>query len=431
MGETGLLLAGILFVLGNAFFVAAEYGILGSRRGRVETMAKRGNRSAKVLLSSLDDVRTYVAGAQLAITMFGIGIGMVTEPVVGKYIERWIGGVVGKGVSVGISLVTVALFLTVVGELVPKYLAISSKERIALVLIQPLRLFVTLLGPLVWVVQKAGSGILRLLGVRVDRVDSAITREDLMLMVRSGSDDGVLAEEHAMVVAKALRFDRLDAADIMVHRLDIKWIDIKTPRHELMRKLGKIPHSRIPVCRGNIDDVIGILYIQDVVKHWGTMEFDIGQTLKPVEMIPENLTLNRIIERMRESKSQILIVMDEYGGTSGLITLEDVVEEVFGDLDDKLEGERPNIDRSSAHRISCRAEVRYDELLTFLNSDPVEGEVPTDTLATILVDKLQRVPKLGDSVELPIGTLIVENMARRRITRVTVHLAEKHDAPIV
>jgi len=311
----------------------------------------------------------------------------------------------------------------VFGELVPKYLSLQAADRIALLTIRPLRLFVTVLKPLVWLVQTSGALVLRPFGIDVNReATDAVPKEELLMLVRSGGAEGVLDKTHAEMVTRALRLDVLEANDIMIHRLDIKWIDASLDRPALLQRLKDIPFNRIPVCRGDIDDMIGIVYIHDVVRSLDDPDFQLERLVRPLVAIPENLSMEKIVETMRHEKTQMLIVMDEYGGTSGLVTLEDVVEEVFGELEDRLESERPQIETYPAGRVSARADLRYDELVSRL-SLPVDPGDNTDTLATIMVNALERVPRPGDSVETELGTMRVENMARRRITRVSLQLS--------
>jgi CBS domain containing-hemolysin-like protein len=188
-----------------------------------------------------------------------------------------------------------------------------------------------------------------------------------------------------------------------------------------MRAVAAIPNTRVPVCRGDVDDVAGILYLHDFVRHWEDKDFDLEKILRPVVAVPENLTLDKIVERMQESRCQILIVADEYGGTAGLITLEDVVEEVFGELEDRIETERPTIELHPGGRVSARAEVRFDELVSRLGLD-LPDDPSTDTLAQIFADRLERVPRMGDTIDTHLGVMRIENMARRRITRVSLQL---------
>ena len=427
--ELVLLLASLALILGNGFFVAAEYSLVSARRSSIEAQAKKGNSTAKVLLEAMGDIAPYVAGVQIAITMLGMGIGLVAEPFVSKMIERWAQAAYGRelpgwaaqAMSV-FALLLITYFSVVVGELIPKYLSLQRADRIALLTVRPLRLFVTVLKPLVWLVQRSGAAILKPFGIDVSHsADDVIPKEELLMLVRSGGAAGTLEKTHAELVSRALRFDVLTARDIMIHRIDIKWIDASLDKMALLKRLKDIPYNRIPLCRGDIDDVAGIVYVHDVVRTLDSPLFDLEKLARPVVAIPETLPMDKIVETIRREKSQMLLVMDEYGGTSGLVTLEDVVEEVFGDLEDRLESERPAIEPLSHDRYSVRADLRYDELVSGLQLviDPSDN---TDTLATILVESLGRVPRTGDSVETDLGVMRVENMARRRITRVSVRL---------
>lgn len=413
-------LIGLLLVACNAFFVAAEYSLIGARRSRIQALAKRGNSAARAVLAALDDVPNYIAGVQIAITMCGIGLGAVAEPAITHWLAGAVGGWMGRPASFAISFIFATLVLVVVGELVPKYVTLNHADRTALLLIRPLRFAVMVLRPLSWIVQRSGALILVPFGIKMEREEAdGISRDELALLVASGKTSGALEKVHAQLLTNALKLDVLVARDIMVHRLDIQWLPVELPRDEVLAGLARIPHSRIPVCRYDLDDVVGFVFVHDVIRHMHEPDFTLERVVRPLIGVPENLSLNRLIETMRSERTQILIVMDEYGGTSGMVTLEDVVEEVFGELQDQLESERPPIEWMPAGRVSARAEVRYDELASFLGIEP--GEVlNTETLATILVNALGRVPKLGDSVETPLGLLRVENMARRRITRVSL-----------
>lgn len=407
----------------SAFFVGAEYALVSTRRNRVESLAQKGSRSAVALLKVLDAMPRYVAGMQIGITLCGLALGSVVEPIIGHRIEQLLGTTVPLWASAGISLLLVTLVVVTISEIVPKYIALKMNERLALVLTQPLIIILFVLTPLSAVAQWLATGLLRIFGFKTDKLLSeSISREELSLLMRASSEEGLLEETHANMVTRALRFDKLDSADIMVHRVDIKWIDVQTPPEQILDIIRSIPHSRVPVCSGDVDDVIGILYVNDFLRQYGKGPLDLHTMVRPAEIVPENLTLNRVIQRMREARTQILIVADEYGGTSGMITLEDVIEEVFGELEDALEGDRPAIERVSDVRLSARADVRYDELIAFL--DKGHDDAFTGTLAQLLVSGLDRMPKLGDSVDFELGKLTVENMARRRITRVRIRLSD-------
>ncbi|MCU0316490.1 MAG: hemolysin family protein [Fimbriimonadaceae bacterium] len=425
MSDPVFLVVSIVLFAGSAFFVAAEYALVSVRKTKVESEAKRGDSTSKRILGAINDQSRYVAGIQIAITFTGIAVGAVLEPGVSERLRRVL-PTAPEGVVVLCSIVLISYPLVVLGELVPKYLALQFNQAMMKVFIRPLQALVWILSPLVWLFQKSGFAILRLLRIDPEGAEAGVSREELAVLVRESHSGGDMEEEHSDMVNKALRLDQLDARDVMAHRLDIKWIDVNLSIEEVKKRLGEISHSRIPICNGDIDEVLGVLYLQDIVKHIENPLLDLKGLIRPVEFVPESLSLDRVVQRMRESKTQILIVRDEYGGTQGLLTLEDVVEEVFGDLEDTLESERPPIERASSVRLSARADVRYDEVLEFLDVEPSPTTpYTTETLAEILIDELKRTPIIGDAVELEFGKIRVEQITQRRPVRFGVYLRRK------
>lgn len=410
----------ILLVLGNFFFVAAEYALIGTRRAKIEQRARRGERRAKAVLNALDNLSPFVAATQVAITMLGIALGSITEPFITSELQRVFGENVNRGVSFALSYFLITYVLVVVGELFPKYLTIKNPEGFALFTAIPLTWLTLALKPLVWLVQTSASGLARIIGVDTSQVDrGGVQKEELMVLIRAGQSD--MEDLHAGFVERALRLDELTAREIMIHRLDIKFLDVDTPIDQLLGRLSKLPHTRLPVCRGDIDELVGVVYLHDIVKYYDDPGFSLEKITRPPVIVPENLTLDKAVNMMREERTQILMVVDEYGGTAGLITLEDVVEEIFGELEDKLESERPLVETFPSGRVSARGELRFDELLRHLDID-LNEEPETDTLGQMFQDRLGRVPKIGDQIDTLIGKMRVENMARRRVTRVSLKL---------
>jgi CBS domain containing-hemolysin-like protein len=422
------LLASLLLILASGFFVAAEYALIGARKSRLDALARKGSKNARALSKALDNVSPYIAGTQIGITLLSIAIGTFTEPFVLDLLSPIFKGI-SPTVAHAISLLLVTFSLVVIGELTPKYVTLKFSEKVGLVTFRPLRAIVFVLGPLIWLAQNTAGLILKPFGIDASANNAeALPKEELLMLVQTGGAEGTLDKTHAEMVTRALRLDVLAARDIMIHRLDIKWLDAAWDRDTLRSRLKEIPFTRLPLCRGDIDEMIGIVYLHDIVKHWEDEGFTLEAIVRPLVAIPENLPMERIVQTMRDEKIQMLVVMDEYGGTSGLVTLEDVVEEVFGELEDRLESERPVVEVHPGGRVSARADVRFDELVARLKL-PIDPEDNTDTLAQILVDALDRVPKPGDSAQTELGLMRVENMARRRITRVSLQLAPELLAP--
>lgn len=432
--ELGIFVTTGALLLISAFFVSAEYALVSVRKSSIDLLAKKGNRAAKALSAALQDLAPFVAGSQIAITMLGIALGLACEPQLTEILKSWftasLGAAttarIGQGTTI-LSLILLTYFTVVFGELVPKYIGLRRAEQVALLTIQPLKLFIRLMKPLVWVVQSSGTAVTRLFGVKpTEGEDEGVSKDELLMMVRSGGDSGVFEKGQAVLISRALRLDVLTARDIMIHRLDVKWLDAGMSKDAVLAALPTMPFNRIPVCGGDIDDLVGVVYLHDIVKHLTHADFVLRDFARPAVVVPENLTLEKIVETMRREKTQMLFVTDEYGGTSGMLTLEDVVEEIFGELEDSLESERPPIRVMSGGRVSVKADLRYDELIDRLG---LQVETPsTDTLATLVVDQLDRIPTTGDSIDTEIGLMRVENMARRRITRISLQLKPEQAA---
>jgi putative hemolysin len=417
---TGSLLISILLFAANALFVAAEYALVSARRVRIKSLADKGNRAAAAVLRCLDDKNQYVAGIQIGITFFSIGIGAVSEPALSQAL--------GAALKVHptllslISIVIVSYPLVVLAELVPKYLTIRQPERVALFVVYVLIGWSALVRPLIWLFDSSGNLVLRAFGINPKEAEKeAVSRDEISLLLQAGESEGQFDEQHADVILRALRLDKLKAGSVMVHRLDMECLRLDLEGQALWAALSQVRHSRLPVYGEDLDDIKGVVYLQDLVRGINRPSLSLKDVLKPAEFIPENLSLDRSLSIMRQRHSQILIVQDEHGGTSGMITLEDIVEEVLGDLEDRVEAERPAIERVTPTRIRLTPYVRWDELLEFLDV-PITEDVSTMTVAQLVHQKLQKVPNQGDSVDTDLGKLVVDQTTRRRLIQLSLYL---------
>lgn len=404
----------------NAFFVASEYALVGARRSRIAGLASKGNRAANWAVLALDRMPAYIAGIQLAITMAGIGLGAIGESFLAQKLTPFFDGVGLHVIATAIAFLSVTFALVVLGELVPKYLIIRDADRALLILIFPLKVTLVILRPLTFLLEFAGFLVLRPFGIDIRKHRREfIAREEYAALVRESQSAGEFAETHARMVTKALRLADLQADDVMIPRVDVSWIDVNSNMDQAADAICKQPHTRLLAVEGvDLDEVVGILYIQDAMKFVTGKAASLRSVVRPAVFIPPNVSLERIIDIMREKATQMIVVRDEHGGTSGILTLEDIVEEVFGELDDQIERAQPRIEQRSDGRIVMRGDVRTDELADFLGTE--DNPLERETISTIIVDALERTPKLGDSIETPLGTLRVDNMTRSRITRVSL-----------
>lgn len=423
-----LLFAGL--ILANAFFVASEYALIASRPARLEASAKKGSSSAKAVLRALQDLPHYIAGIQVGITMASIALGWVAEMTLASAIKPFFAW--GHHLIASLVAFFFATFLLVVlGELTPKYITIRDAESAARWLIFPLNACLVCLKPLTTTLEGAGYWLLRAIGIDITKAGRdalspkakgeafMLLKEEVTALVRQSLHAGVFDESYARMLTKALRLTDLKADEVMIPRVDIAYVDADWSLEHLTRALAHQSHTRLVAVQNNdLDDVVGILHLQDVIQLYAGEANNLRSILRPAEFIPPNLTLDKVLERMRELRTQMLIVRDEHGGTAGLLTLEDIVEEVFGELEDQVEHAQPRIERRPDGRVMMRADVRTDELAEFLGVEEPTGE--RQTVATLIMEKLDSLPKLGDVVETPFGVMRVENMARHRLTKVSL-----------
>jgi CBS domain containing-hemolysin-like protein len=399
-----LLLIATLILL-NALFVAAEFAFVGAPRTAIERRAAGGDRRAGRVREILRDPRSqdrYLATAQLGITFASLGLGMYGEHVVADWLA---GGFEALGIGRLIAAHAVASVLAVValtylhivlGEMVPKSLALQRAERTAL-LVAPVMLWIRLaLYPLVLMLNGIGNGILRLGGIerRTRSVEQYHTAEELRFIVRESLEGGLLGTESARVVDELLEFGELTAGEVMVPRVRIVGIGLDETNDGLSLVLAEAPHTRYPVYRDDLDDVVGILHAKDVLRLLRSGEPVSAADVRAVPYLPETAHLDVVLAAMRRAHTQLAIVLDEYGGTAGLLTIEDLFEEVVGEIEE--EAELPSSWRDGQGALHVVGTLRVDELEPLIG--PVEEHEEVDTVGGLVMMLLDRSAEVGDTV---------------------------------
>jgi CBS domain containing-hemolysin-like protein len=390
----------------NGVFVAAEFAIIGASRLEVERSVRRGNRMARMVhrvLGSAREQDRYIATAQLGITSASLALGMYGEHLLAEWLAhhfeafgvlRWIG-------AHALASVVAVAFLTylhvVLGEMVPKSLALQSPARVAMAVAAPMRMIELMLYPLVVVLNGIGNGILRLAGVERSAAgaDSHRTADELGFIVAESRAGGLLAREPARILQELLEFAELTAGEIMVPRTHIVALSLGATRAQVAAALGTERHTRFPVFDGTLDNVVGAVHVKDLLaalRHGGRLE---SALLREIPFVPTTQPVEQVLAALRRTRSHLAVVMDEHGGTAGILTLEDIFEEVVGDLADS--GELPAIRTDPAGRTSVAGTVRVDELGESLGLVLEHDEV--DTISGLIITKLGRPPNVGDRVE--------------------------------
>jgi CBS domain containing-hemolysin-like protein len=420
----------LALVVVNAFFVAAEYALLRVRRTRMETLAAQGSSMARVVLHGLDHLNRYIAGVQVGITLAGLASGRFGEPALAAILDpllTWIlppaliGPDVSAAITTGLTLLLISYLLVVLSELVPKAIALQCTDQVALLVAKPMRLAVTVFTPFVWSMNALGAGILRLLRLPpLEGEQGVYSVDELQLLIVQSHKAGILEDIERRLMQRGAQFADLHVTDIMIPRLDVVALDLARPTEELLDRAAQGIHTRLPAYENTLDNIIGILHLQDLFKYLRQPQglSDLRGLVRPALFVPERMPLDELLRTFQQQHSQIALVIDEHGSMEGLVTLEDVVEEVFGEMHDALEAAQPSIQPLEDGRVLVRGEVRLRALNEYFEWQLQDDEV--DTIAGYIMKHLGRTARVGDTITTPYGTIQVENMAQVRITQVAI-----------
>ena len=405
-----------LLVLGNAIFVAAEYALVTARRARLEQMDSLPARRA---LRLMDEPVRFISTVQVGITLFGIALGSVGEPLISGYFDGWMSHVIAY-----ILAFLILTYLTVViGELVPKAVALQKAEPLAVVLAVPLDLLARIAHPLVWVLQYSANAVSRLFGVEPAPAGvHGYTREDILHTVREAEDTGVIEEAEEEMLYKVFDFAGKEVHEVMVPRPEVVAISVDLPPEECLAAVIDSPFTRYPAYRTTLDEVVGVLHVRDLfsaLNDRGIANVVIEEILRPAFVVPETKDLAALLADFRRTKNHMAIVVDEYGATEGLITLEDVLEEIVGEIEDEYDLPDEAVERVDESTIRVYGTFPIDDF-----NEQFGTELPQDdyhTVAGFVFGLLGRAPEEGDEVEHGRLTFRVLDIEGSRIERLEVH----------
>ncbi|MCX6131105.1 MAG: hemolysin family protein [Proteobacteria bacterium] len=347
------LLVVLFLVLANGFFVAAEFSLVTVRRTRIEQLANEGLSAAKFVRRAVQDLDRYIAGTQIGITIASLALGWVGEPALIGLIEPLfepIGLHISEGMSHGISVGIAFTFITflhvILGELVPKSLALHKPEETALALARPMSFAVKFFQPLIWSLNGLGRQLLRLIGLHTTAEHGSVhSPTELLLLIRQSHAAGHLDDFERLMLQKTFRFSEITVSEVMTPRSQIDGLNLNLDTEDVLDVAARISNSRLPVYEGSIDNIVGIVYTVDLLrlsrKKQGPK--DLKSIMRNPLFVPESFHLDAMVGKFRDERTQIAVVIDEYGGTAGIITLEDVIETVFGEVQDHNEDPTPDL----------------------------------------------------------------------------------------
>ncbi len=419
-------------ILIDALYVAAEIGAVGARRSRLAQMAEEGNRMAQVVLSIVQDpnrLDTYIAACQLGITLSSLALGFygqaVVAPALEPYLLNW--GWASEAVVSSVTATGVLIFLTLLqvllGELSPKTIGLQYPERTAILTVVPVRWSMALFRPLIWFFNGSGRLLLRLLGFSAVAESVHVhAPEEILMLVRESGVGGVLEPAERALLENTLQLRERPVRQAMVPRTQILAAPVDTPVTELFALLANSPYSRMPLYEGNIDNIVGVVHLKDLMCAVAQDQpVSARELMRVPPYIPETVPVEEVFTLLQRERYHLAVVIDEFGGTAGIVTFEDLLEEIFGDIYDEFDVDRDPIRVVPERGLLVEGDVPIVDLNDLLDAELPEDEA--DTVGGLIQNRLGRVPREGDVVEVAGYTLQVEKMDGMAVAQVLIPLS--------
>lgn len=418
----------IIILVGlNGFFVASEFSIVKIRQSRLDTLIKEGNSRAKYAKEVTEHLDAYLSVTQLGITIASLGLGWIGEPTVIKLlapvfkllslpenVEHTIGFIVGFSV--------ITAFHIVLGELVPKSLSIQKTEEIVLFVAWPLLVFHKMMYPAVWFMNHVANWILGLLGVEVaSETEEAHNEKEIRLLMEESHKHGYIDKTELTYLDNVFDFADRKAGDIMVPRTDMVCLYLEDSFQENMKKICEEKLTRYPVCIEDKDHIIGFIHIKDILNAMSKeKEPDIARLTRKVLFVPETLPVSKLLKTLQKKRAQLAILLDEYGGTQGMVTVEDILEEIVGEIQDEFDEERPEVEDKGNKTFSVDGKMLIEDV-----NETFELELDTeeyDTIGGWLYNQVDLPARVGKTVETEAAIFTIEEIDSMRIDRVGIKL---------
>ena len=433
-----LILVAILILIGG-FFAASEIALITVKPHRLAQLAQEGSRSARAAQRLTSDPNRFLATIQVAITFLGFLASAIGAVAFSGGLARWIRLIPSEpiqGAADTIAFVLVALFIAllsiIVGELAPKTLALTFSDRLSLIVAHPIALLERLLAPIVWIVSRASLILVRAMGGTEKPQGGYLSTEELKSLVETGSERGDIEEEEKEMIHGVIEMGDKSVHEVMVPRIGVRAVDVEAPLDEVLDLMLNAGHSRVPVYSESLDNVVGILYAKDLLPYLktggrrgalGADRIDVRQLARTPVYVPESKRVDELLREMQQGKTHMAIVVDEYGGTAGLITMEDLVEEIVGEIQDEYDTEESlvepvEMDGQQAFRVDGR--VSMDDLrdLFDLPDEEEPDEDAYDTVGGFIINRVGRIPLPGAEIPFRDVTLTVEAADPRRVAKV-------------
>ena len=422
-----LLLIGLIAV--NAYFAASELAIVSLNDAKLEKMAQEGNRKAKTLFAMTSQPTTFLSTIQIGVTLSGFLSSAVAADTFADYIVYLF-----RNLSVDLSIVRIISifvitlllsFLTLVfGELLPKRIAIRDPEKVAFAVCGSLKFFYSAFKPLVWLVSKTVNAVANAFGIKETDNQSEYTEEEIRILVDAGNEKGLIETERKEMINNVFEFNDRTVGEIMTHRTDMEALELTENLNEVFKRFNESGHSRIPVYDKDIDDIVGMLYVKDLLELFvdekKREKFTIRNYMREPMFVYENLKCDDLFDEFQKTKVQVAIVLDEYGGTYGIVSMEDLLESIVGDIQDEFDDEEQEFQELTENHFIVDGAAIIDDVSKLIGVELDDSM--NDTIGGLIMDRLGYVPEEDEHPSVTIGnaTFTIKSMDERSIDKIDV-----------
>ena len=422
------LLVIVLLLFANGFFVASEFALVSVRQTRMQQLANEGNKTAQIATKALKTLDRYIAATQLGITIASIGLGWVGEATLAKLIHPlfdflpYVSNTIAThSIATLIAFVLVTFLHVVIGELMPKSIALQFPEKTTLIIARPLVGVANILSPFIYILNGFGNWMLKLMNIPSAQAHHSVhSEEELDMIIDESYKCGVLNETESFLLKNSLKFTDLTAKQVMVPRCNIVALSVDINQEEYAKIVLENQYTRYPVYSEKYDNIIGILHVKDLYScKLKNEEIKIKDILRPPLFVTETATTDSLLKDFKKNKTEIAVVIDEFGGVSGIVTLEDVLEEIFGEVQDEFDDEETNIKQVAENKYIANGLYRIEDFFEYFNlKQPSEFDV--ETIGGYIQKLLCRLAKINDEVQIENLKLRVVELKDRRIKKIFI-----------
>lgn len=416
----------LLLILLNALFVMSEIALVSARKGRLESMANKGDLKAKAALDLAENPEKFLSTAQIGITLISILTGVYSGEKFGKDLKPFIESfepLVHYADTIATSIVVIIVtFLSIIfGELIPKKFGLIRAEKISRIVAGPMNILSKVIYPFVWFLSTITNMIFKVFNIS-KASDSSVTEEEIKAMISEGSEHGTIDEDEKEIIERVFHLGDRNITSLMTHRTDIVWVDGKESVEDFKLKFPEVIYSTFPVCEGSVDNIKGLVYVKDLIKAapGALME----SLTKPALFVPENNKAYQLLQKFKETKIHTCFIVNEYGTMEGMITLNDILEAILGDVPQTGQEEYEIVKRNDGTYL-VDGQIHFYDFLSYFEKGDWEGEQDFDTLAGFVLHQLEHIPVTGESFEWRGFQFEVIDMDGQRIDKVMVKISEE------